>query len=70
MAKEKKGVAPKIIIKDKGADQDQMELLQRNKKDQRHGWTMRKKVKWQRLQEKKSFVIIWLYIYIYIYIYA
>ena len=26
-----------------------MELLQRNKKDQRHGWTMRKKVKWQRL---------------------
>ena len=23
-----------------------MELLQRNKKDQRHGWTMRNKVKW------------------------
>ena len=31
-----------------------MELLQRNKKDQRHGWTMRKKVKWQRLQEKRN----------------
>ena len=31
-----------------------MELLQRNKKDQRHGWTMRKKVKWQRLQVKRN----------------
>ena len=31
-----------------------MELLQRNKKDQRHGWTMRKKVKWQRLHAKRE----------------
>ena len=30
-----------------------MELLQRNK-DQRHGWTMRKKVKWQRLHAKRE----------------
>ena len=52
MAKEKKGAVPKIIIKDKGADQDQMKFLQRNKKDQRHGWIMRKKVKWQRLQDE------------------
>ena len=31
-----------------------MELLQRNKKDQRHGWTMRKKVKWHRLHAKRD----------------
>ena len=30
------------------------ELLHRNKKDQRHGQTMRKKMKWQRLQEKRN----------------
>ena len=31
-----------------------MELLQENTKDQRHGWTMKKKVKWQRLQVKRD----------------
>ena len=31
-----------------------MELLQRNVKDQTHGWTMRKKVKWQRLHAKRE----------------
>ena len=31
-----------------------MEFLQRNKKDQRHGWTMRKKEKWQRLQGNRN----------------
>ena len=31
-----------------------MELLQRNAKDQRHGWTMKKKVKWQRLHAKRE----------------
>lgn len=31
-----------------------MELLQRNVKDQTHGWTMRKKVKWQRLRAKRE----------------
>ena len=31
-----------------------MELLQRNMKDQTHGWTMRKKVKWQRLHAKRE----------------
>jgi len=31
-----------------------MELLQRSKEDHRCGWTMRKKVKWHRLQEKRE----------------
>ena len=31
-----------------------MDMLQRNKVDQRYGWTMRKKVKWHRLQEKRK----------------
>ena len=31
-----------------------MELLQESVKDQRHGWTMRKRVKWQRLQQKRD----------------
>ena len=31
-----------------------MELLQRKVKDQRHGWTMRKKVTWQRLHAKRE----------------
>ena len=31
-----------------------MELLQRNVKYQTHGWTMRKKVKWQRLHAKRE----------------
>ena len=31
-----------------------MELLQKNVKDQTHGWTMRKKVKWQRLHAKRE----------------
>ena len=31
-----------------------MELLQRNIKDQTHGWTMTKKVKWQRLHAKRE----------------
>ena len=29
-----------------------MEMLQRNEEDQKHGYVMRKKLKWQRLQEK------------------
>jgi len=31
-----------------------MELLQENMKGQRHGWQMRKRVKWQRLQQKRD----------------
>ena len=31
-----------------------MELLQRNVKYQRHGWTMRNNVKWQRLHAKRE----------------
>lgn len=31
-----------------------MELLQENVKDQTHGWTMRKKVKWQKLHSKRE----------------
>ena len=30
-----------------------MELLQENVKNQTHGWTMRKKVKWQKLHAKR-----------------
>ena len=29
-----------------------MEMLQRNEVDQKHGYVIRKKVRWQRLQEK------------------
>ena len=31
-----------------------MELLQENMKDQRHGWTIKKKVKWHKLQVKRD----------------
>ena len=31
-----------------------MEMLQRSDEDQKHGWTMRRRVKWQRLQEKRN----------------
>ena len=31
-----------------------MELLQENVRNQTHGWTMRKKVKWQRLHAKRE----------------
>ena len=31
-----------------------MKLLQENTKAQRHGWNMRKRVKWQRLQQKRD----------------
>ena len=31
-----------------------MEMLQRNEMDQKYGYVMRKKVKWQRLQEKRN----------------
>ena len=31
-----------------------MKMLQRNVKDQKNGWTMRKRVKWPRLQESRN----------------
>ena len=31
-----------------------MEMLQRNEVDQKHGYVIRKKLKWQRLQEKRN----------------
>ena len=31
-----------------------MELLQENVRNQTHGWTMRKKVKWQKLHAKRE----------------
>lgn len=31
-----------------------MEILQRSDEDQKHGWTTRRRLKWQRLQEKRN----------------
>ena len=47
-----------------------MEMLQRNEEDQKHGYVMRKKLKWQKLQEKWNhqvnivgiMFLVWLYV--------